>query len=166
MEAVLGRFLALRYGPTEAGRIEQRWRANFGAAAGRPVGGDAVDGRHQEYEDLLALLLEHAAPPGEAVHAVARWIAFSCIGDRHLWEDLGLPERPVLTSLMADCFPGLRALNTRNMRWKKFLYKQLCERAEVFACRAPSCDQCSEFSTCFESRPVGMALSWVAYKSA
>ena len=59
------------------------------------------------------------------------------------------PDRPELTCMMQDRFPRLRALNSANMRWKKFFYKQLCDRAEVFACRAPSCDQCSETSVCF-----------------
>lgn len=148
MEPALAEFLRRRYGAAQALDIAQRWRANFGLAASAP----ALPGpRHQEYDDLLALLNEHAREPSEEILAVARWIAFSCMGENHLWEDLGLPERPALTSLIGECFPRLRALNLQNMRWKKFFYKQLCNRAQVFACRAPTCDQCSEFALCFET---------------
>ncbi|HYA65228.1 MAG TPA: nitrogen fixation protein NifQ [Burkholderiaceae bacterium] len=148
MERPLIEYLQRRFGTQQMLRIVQRWHANFGLAEGQIArAGD----RHQEYDDLVALLGEYARDRSEEIAAVARWLAFSCTGENHLWEDLGLPERPALTSLMQDCFPQLRALNCQNMRWKKFFYKQLCNRAQVFACQAPSCDQCSEFSLCFES---------------
>ena len=41
------------------------------------------------------------------------------------------------------------ARNDRDMKWKKFLYKQLCDRAEINACRAPSCSVCSDYARCF-----------------
>jgi nitrogen fixation protein NifQ len=148
MEAPLIEFLRLRFGAEQALCIEQRWRANFGLAQGAAA---LPAQRHQEYDDLVALLIEHAREASAQIHSVARWLAFSCMGENHLWEDLGLPERPALTSLIGECFPGLRQLNSQNMRWKKFFYKQLCNRAQVFACRAPTCDQCSEFALCFET---------------
>ena len=148
MEEALIAYLRRRFGLVPMQRIAQRWHANFGLAQGEPPQpGD----RHPEYNDLVALLTEYAREESEEIAAVARWLAFSCTGENHLWEDLGLPERPALTELMQDCFPRLRELNSQNMRWKKFFYKQLCNRAEVFACRAPSCEQCSEFFLCFES---------------
>jgi len=148
MEAPLLEFLRRRFGLELALCIEERWRANFGLAPGAV----ALPGpRHQEYDDLVALLTEYAREASEEIHSVGRWLAFSCMGENHLWEDLGLPERPALTNLIGECFPRLRQLNSQNMRWKKFFYKQLCNREQVFACRAPSCDQCSEFALCFES---------------
>ncbi|MCK7499364.1 MAG: nitrogen fixation protein NifQ [Comamonadaceae bacterium] len=30
------------------------------------------------------------------------------------------------------------------MKWKKFLYKQLCEREEILVCKAPSCAVCCD----------------------
>jgi nitrogen fixation protein NifQ len=146
MEEALLRVLQGRFGPDEAARIERRWRDNFGLAPGARAQAGARDA---EYSDLLALLKEHAREDAEPWRALARWIAFSCIGENHFWEDLGLPDRRELTRLIADYFPRLRALNAGNMRWKRFFYRQLCERAQVFACRAPSCDRCSEYALCF-----------------
>jgi nitrogen fixation protein NifQ len=37
------------------------------------------------------------------------------------------------------------------MKWKKFFYKQLCEREGVNACKAPSCAACDDYSKCFGS---------------
>jgi nitrogen fixation protein NifQ len=148
--------LRCRFGSEQATCIAQRWRANFGLVEGTAA---LPCERHQEYNDLLALLTEFAREASEEIAAVARWLAYSCTGENHLWEDLGLPERPALTSLIADCFPQLRQLNSQNMRWKKFFYKQLCSRAQVSACRAPTCDQCSEFALCFET-PADQQLDW------
>lgn len=106
--------------------------------------------RHLEYLDLLQLLLEYAIDDGAHTAAIARWIAVTCMGDDHLWEDLGLPERPALSAMISRHFPALYAINTGNMRWKRFFYKQLCEREEVYACRSPSCGECSEYSHCFD----------------
>ena len=132
----------------EAEVIARNWAERFGHlidATGAPL----QAARHDEYGDVLQLLLESAATPGSHPDNIARWIALSCMGQDHLWEDLGLPERPALSGLIARHFPALHARNTGNMRWKKFFYKQLCERAEVFACRAPSCAACSEYRVCF-----------------
>ncbi len=148
MDAALLEFLQMRFGREAARAIRTRWSANFGAEV--PSSGVLdVPPRHPEYEDLLTLLLEHAADRSQASVALARWIAFSCMGGNHLWEDLGLSDRPELGRLMADRFPGLHRLNHGNMRWKKFFYRQLCERAQVTACRAPTCNACSEIGLCF-----------------
>ncbi|HYB51522.1 MAG TPA: nitrogen fixation protein NifQ [Burkholderiaceae bacterium] len=152
MESALTAYLRGRFGVEQTLEIEARWRANFRVGEGAAA---PCSHRHEEYDDLLALLQEHAREDSEEIGAVARWLAFSCMGENHLWEDLGLAERPALTSLIAECFPRLREMNSHNMRWKKFFYKQLCNRAQVFACRAPTCDQCSEFALCFESPDAG-----------
>ena len=39
--------------------------------------------------------------------------------------------------------------NTGNMKWKKFFYKQLCDRAEVNLCKAPSCQVGADYRSCF-----------------
>lgn len=104
-----------------------------------------------EFADLLQLLLEHRADQGP----VNRWLAFAiatcCFGDDHLWQDMGLPNRQALSDLLACWFPLLHARNTGGMRWKKFFYKQLCERDGAFVCRSPSCADCVEYSQCFGS---------------
>lgn len=105
---------------------------------------------HQEIEDLVALLRDHAAPPPAAPDMLIWQMASACVmGQRHLWEDMGLHSRAALTELMSTHFPRLKALNAHNMRWKKFLFRMLCERAEIPICRSPTCEACDEQALCF-----------------
>ncbi len=103
--------------------------------------------RPDEYDDLLGLLLEHASSP-EAEH-YAREIATACLGENHLWQDMGLPDRQCLSDLFETHFNALYVGNSANMKWKKFLYKQLCDKLEVSACRSPSCGICADYENCF-----------------
>jgi len=108
--------------------------------------------RDDEVDDVLALLLAHAdaaAGSAEDIARMAETVAVACLGDNHLWQDLQLPSRAELTALMAHWFPALKARNSADMKWKKFLYKQLCERAEIQICKAPSCAVCSDHPLCF-----------------
>ncbi|WP_426415229.1 nitrogen fixation protein NifQ [Aestuariirhabdus sp. LZHN29] len=100
-------------------------------------------------EDLLKLLQLHARDDSPSVHWIAQMIATACQGSNHLWEDLGVWERSTLSELFSYNFPSLAALNTRDMKWKKFLFKQLCETEGIYICRAPTCDQCTDFDDCF-----------------
>ena len=105
--------------------------------------------RSDEYEDVLALLLEYSCDASDETTWLAGAVAAACLGDNHLWQDLGLANRQELSELLGTRFPALYAKNTGNMKWKKFFYKQLCERAEVQACRAPSCAVCGDYAACF-----------------
>lgn len=105
--------------------------------------------RDDEYGELLGLLLDHAISPES--RALAEAVAQGCLGNNHLWQDLGLPHRQALSDLLREHFPRLFARNTGNMRWKKFFYLQLCEQAEIRACRAPSCGVCAHVTECFGS---------------
>ena len=91
LPAWLATALEKEFGP-QAGTIAALWRARHPQVL-REDGATGVDARHEEYIDIFELLLEHA-PSGD-VHsiAIARWIALSCCGQDHLWEDLGLPEQ-------------------------------------------------------------------------
>jgi nitrogen fixation protein NifQ len=115
-------------------------------AQNRAVGnGGALD----EFPDLLQLLLDHrAADDGHHRH-VAHLVATACMGGDHLWQDLGLPGRGALSELLAMHFPVLAAKNTGDMKWKKFFYKQLCEREGINACKSPSCAACCDYAKCF-----------------
>lgn len=108
--------------------------------------------RDDEVQDVAGLLQEHAdttaGTTAEIAH-MAETIAVACLGDNHLWQDLQLANRAELSALMKHWFPTLVARNVGDMKWKKFLYKQLCEREEVFVCKAPSCAVCSDHSVCF-----------------
>lgn len=105
--------------------------------------------RADEIDDVLALLLEHRRDASETCRWLAHALATACLGANHLYQDLGLPHRGILSVLMQDYFPALFARNTGNMKWKKFFYKQLCERAELQVCKAPSCKVCIDYKECF-----------------
>jgi nitrogen fixation protein NifQ len=110
-------------------------------------GGGHDPARLPEREDLIGLMLRHAAPADAA--DMAAIVAAACMGSDHLWEDLGLWSRADLSRLMSHNFPALAAKNTRDMKWKKFLYKQLCLEEGIYVCRAPSCEVCRDYDLCF-----------------
>lgn len=102
-----------------------------------------------EFDDLLALLLEHRSHRDELSDWLAHAVATAAMADNHLWQDLGLPSRRELSQLMQTHFAGLAERNAGDMKWKKFLYRQLCERAGLTICRSPSCGVCSDYRQCF-----------------
>ncbi len=144
---VLARFRLHGLAPTELTRLRERY---FPHASGFP---GATDGcvalPAEEIEDLLWLLLEHRSDDSDETRWLAHAVTAACAGDNHLWQDMGLPDREVLSQLMQRHFAVLYGKNSGNMKWKKFFYKQLCERAEVNMCKAPSCGVCSDYANCF-----------------
>jgi nitrogen fixation protein NifQ len=106
--------------------------------------------RKDEFEELLQLLLRNRAPGSPRM---ATWIcmivATGCLAADHLWQDLGLWSRADLSALMRRNVPALAARNVNDMKWKRFLYKQLCEAEGIYTCRAPSCAQCVDYAECF-----------------
>ena len=107
------------------------------------------DPRAIERDDVLALLLEYRAGNDISEHWIAKIVTAACMASDHLWQDLGLWSRDYLSRLMTQNFPALAAKNIHDMKWKKFLYKQLCEREGINACRAPSCEYCVDYLKCF-----------------
>lgn len=108
--------------------------------------------RRDEIDDLMSLLRDHADPAAGLaadLDAVAWAIACASLGDQHLWQDLGLTSRSELSMLIEHWFPCLAALNTHNMKWKRFMYKQLCLREDLLICKAPSCGVCCDHGVCF-----------------
>ena len=108
--------------------------------------------RGDEVLDVEALLLAHVQPdagPAAEAALVAETIAVACLGDRHLWQDLGLGSRAELSALLRRWFPSLVQRNAGDMKWKKFLYRELCARAEILVCKAPSCAACNDRPACF-----------------
>lgn len=107
--------------------------------------------RMLEKQDLEQYLRRHAADQGPCSEWLIALIVAACLGSDHLWQDLGLWSRQDLSNLFASRFPTLAALNANNMKWKKFLYKQLCEAEGIYVCRAPSCEVCNDYGSCFGS---------------
>lgn len=112
--------------------------------------GEPLDlSRMDESEDLSKLLLQSCS----GVHDYELWmidiLVAGCLGNDHLWQDLGLWNRADLSRFMLDAFRPLALNNDRDMKWKKFLYKQLCEAEGIYTCRAPSCEVCTDYHVCF-----------------
>ncbi|MBT9288533.1 nitrogen fixation protein NifQ [Prosthecodimorpha staleyi] len=113
-----------------------------------PHGGAFAGG--VDMSDGVALAAGTGSPPDGRLSAwLAAAIARRAMKDDHLWQDLGLFERPELGRLIARHFPALHAGNTQNMRWKKYFYRRLCEAEGFVLCTAPSCAVCTDFADCF-----------------
>lgn len=102
-----------------------------------------------EFEDLTGLLRAHRRDDSPETESTLQAIVAACAGENHLWEDLGLPDRATLSQLIRQHFPTLYHKNGAGLRWKKFFYKQLCDRATARLCKAPSCGVCSDYPLCF-----------------
>lgn len=111
--------------------------------------GQIADPRALERDDVLELLRDHLAGCDESERWMAEIVTTACMANDHLWQDLGLWSRVYLSQLMTQNFPALAAKNVHDMKWKKFLYKQLCEKEGINACRAPSCQVCTDYLKCF-----------------
>jgi nitrogen fixation protein NifQ len=105
--------------------------------------------RMLEKADLINLLRQNSIQATFESDLMIAVIVSGCLGNNHLWQDLGLWSRKQLSELMLYNFPALAAKNDKDMKWKKFLYKQLCEAEGLFLCRAPSCEVCIDYSKCF-----------------
>lgn len=112
------------------------------------LGEDAGDDQIEE-PDLRRLLLDHRSRNVVEEEWLAAIIARRSLCANHLWQDLGLFDRSELNALMDRHFHGLRRLNSGDMKWKKFFYRQLCERDGVAICKAPTCDACADVGVCF-----------------
>lgn len=110
---------------------------------------DIDSGRLEEYQDLLKLLLDHKSGEGMDTERTAEWVARSCLGDNHLWQDLRLANREELSLLLKKHFRPLFDKNTADMKWKKFFYKQICESEGFYLCKSPSCGICIDYAKCF-----------------
>jgi len=116
------------------------------APRNRDVAGPTL---HPEYDDLLRFMLDEADPSVAGSGDMAVILATACMGSEHLWQDLGLPSRRELSQVIALNFPQLARVNSRDMKWKKFLYRELCQREGIYVCASPSCEACSDYDVCF-----------------
>jgi len=109
--------------------------------------GDHVD--DDEIAMVRDLLLAHRAIEGDTGRWLAAMIARRAMEPNHLWEDLGLRDRSELTRLLNRHFTSIAVRNTRNMRWKRFFYRTLCEDDGLVMCTTPVCTRCNDFALCF-----------------
>jgi nitrogen fixation protein NifQ len=114
-----------------------------------PAGGASDNAIDDEVAMVRDLLLANRSTAGDVGRWLAAMIARRSMQPNHLWEDLGLRERPELTRLLTRHFASIAARNTKNMRWKRFFYRMLCEDDGLVMCSTPVCTQCRDFELCF-----------------
>jgi nitrogen fixation protein NifQ len=95
------------------------------------------------------LLLANRSTTGNVGYWLAAMVARRAMEPNHLWEDLGLRDRGELSRLLTRHFAPLASRNTRNMRWKRFFYRMLCEDDGFVMCTTPVCTRCNDFDLCF-----------------
>lgn len=112
---------------------------------------DELAERRVECDAIAEMLMRGMSSEVDRAEAeqVAHAVAAGCLGERHLWRDMELADRPTLRALMETYFGPFAARNTKDMRWKKFIYRRLCRWEGFHTCRAPSCGECSEYAECF-----------------
>jgi len=114
-----------------------------------PSGSELDFSRMLEKEDLVTLLKQFSTSENLDAGWIINIVVAGCLGSDHLWQDLGLWSRSQLSEMLHYNFPELAAKNDKDMKWKKFLYKQLCEAEGLYLCRAPSCEVCIDYPKCF-----------------
>jgi len=102
-----------------------------------------------EIEVVRELLLENRSNDGDCSRWLAGMIARRAMEPNHLWEDLGLRDRSELTRLIARHFATLARRNDKNMRWKRFIYRMMCENDGFVMCSTPVCSNCADYELCY-----------------
>lgn len=95
------------------------------------------------------LLLASRTRDSEESVWLAAMVARRALAPNHLWEDLGLRNRSELTRLLMRHFAPLAVKNVRNMKWKRFFYRAMCESDGFVMCSTPVCSACGDFESCF-----------------
>lgn len=108
------------------------------------TGEDAI-----EEADLRAFLADHGARGTDEERWLAAILARRSLEPNHLWQDMGFHHRGELNTMFRRHFPALVALNAGDMKWKKFFYRQLCEREGLMLCKSPNCEVCDDVEVCF-----------------
>ncbi|MGZ8222607.1 MAG: nitrogen fixation protein NifQ [Methylobacter sp.] len=116
-----------------------------------PSGNKLDFSRMLEKDDLVNLLKHYSKPDNPEADWIIGVLVAGCLGSDHLWQDLGLWSRSQLSAMLQYNFPELAARNDKDMKWKKFLYKQLCEAEGLYLCRVPSCEVCIDYAKCYGS---------------
>jgi nitrogen fixation protein NifQ len=107
---------------------------------------------HVEFVAALRGLLLQSANPAVSLddaQCLASIIAHACLRPDHLWRDLGLAGRDEVSAMLERYVPSLVVLNVENLRWKKFLARQLALSLGKEPGPAPGCPGCEDFGYCF-----------------
>ena len=104
--------------------------------------------------DILHLLLSHISRDqngkrGYISELLAKIISRRTTLPGHLWVSMGFLERPQLTAAIRRHLPTLAMANNKGMRWKRYLFKQVCDLNGGTMCKSPNCGECSDYAFCF-----------------
>ncbi len=105
-------------------------------------------------DEVLEILLSHVPddarnPPDSSALWLARILAARAAHPGHLWTAMGLFARPELTASIRRILPSLAEANNQGMRWKRYLFKQVCDLHDAMLCKSPNCGVCSDYALCF-----------------
>jgi nitrogen fixation protein NifQ len=95
------------------------------------------------------LLLANRSTESDISRWLSAMVARRAVEPNHLWEDLGLRDRDELTRLLDRHFGPIACKNTKNMKWKRFFYRSMCEDDGFVMCSTPVCTQCADFNRCY-----------------
>ncbi len=148
-QGVLPDYLGLE--PEQFNALKKHFFPGYHLSEYAPSGSKLDFSRMLEKEDLINLLKQFSRPDIVEIDWVIGVIVAGSLGGDHLWQDLGLWSRSQLSAMLQYNFPALAAKNDKDMKWKKFLYKQLCEAEGLYLCRVPSCEVCVDYAKCYGS---------------
>jgi len=108
--------------------------------------------------DVRELILSYIADNAsmqekQAGDLLARILAARAAIPGHLWVSMGFFKRPQLTAAIRRYLPLMAKANNKNMRWKRFFFKQVCDRNGGNMCKTPNCGDCSDYAVCFVTEP-------------
>lgn len=136
----------------ELNALQNHFFPEWDPAAASSFMATVTDSYPETNSDVRALLRSHAAGC-DAEPPVALWLskilAARAALPGHLWVAMGLFERPQLSAAIRRHLPSLFAANDKNMRWKRFFFKQVCEQNGGTLCKTPNCGDCSDYALCF-----------------
>lgn len=107
---------------------------------------DANTGEDAPAEPVLREMFLASGTSGVPIES---WLAHIFIrrcqvGD-HMWRSIGLSSRNELTEAMLRYFKPLAAKNINNLKWKRFIYKQMRIENNLDLDKYPYCDNCSRY---------------------
>lgn len=107
---------------------------------------DADTGKDAPAEPILRYMLLANRSKGMPIES---WLAHIFIrrcqvGD-HMWRSIGLFSRNELTEAMFRYFKPLASKNIYDLKWKRFIYRQMREDNNLSLDKYPYCDNCSRF---------------------
>lgn len=84
-------------------------------------------------------------------------MACGCFGGSHLWHDMGLSGRQVVSLLLEKYFLPFYRANSNDMKWKKVFYHELCKRLDLHSCLGPACAECDNYGNCYDTEAL---ITW------